>query len=467
VLLFTALLLLFADSEGEPIDRALKRFVDLFAVVEQNAADPINPAQAIYEGAIPGMLRRLDPHSVFFDPMQFEQLKEMQTSTRKGFGTVVSLLPGRVIVLQALPGSPAAKSGMTPGDEIVAINNIRLDRLEVEQLVQLLTESRQRQVSLYVRRPGNARIVQLTLTPEDVESPSVDRAFELSSGVGYVRVSSFDAETGKQLKDAIEKLGGAKLKGLVLDLRNNPGGVLESAIESTALFLNSGQKILTTRGRSVQSSEATVPDNATPYSFPMAVLINSKTASGAEILAGALEDHKRAALIGEQSFGKGLVQAVFPLSQGTGLALTTAFYYTPSGRSIQRRLVGQLEKTSAEGEGGIKPGRVVYPESVTQLRAALEATGSFPTFATEFLQRNREVTPAFEVSDQVLDDLQQFLSQRNIRPGLAEWSREREWTRTRLKQEIFNQALGVEKGDEVEARRDPVVIKALEVVGAR
>ena len=114
MLLLPALLLFFADSEGEQVDRALKRFVDLFAVVEQNAADPINPAQAIYEGAIPGMLRRLDPHSVFFDPMQFEQLKEMQTSTRKGFGTVVSLLPGRVIVLQALPGSPAAKSGMSP-----------------------------------------------------------------------------------------------------------------------------------------------------------------------------------------------------------------------------------------------------------------------------------------------------------------------------------------------------------------
>jgi carboxyl-terminal processing protease len=460
-------LLFFADGEADSLERALKRFVSLLAVVEQNAADPINPAQAIYEGAIPGMLRRLDPHSVFFDPGQFEQLKELENSTRKGFGTVVSIVPGRVIVLQALPGTPSAKSGMSPGDEIVAINGIALARLEIEQLIQLLTEARQHRVTLNVRRPGNARILQLTLTPEEVQSPSVDRAFEVAPGVGYVRVSSFDVQTGKQLKETIDKIGGDKLKGLVLDLRNNPGGVLESALETAALFLKPGQKVLSVRGRAVQGSEAAVPDTATPYSFPLAVLMNSKSASGAEIVAGALEDHKRAALIGEQSFGKGLVQSVFPLSQGTGIALTTAFYYTPSGRSIQRKLTGQLEKATAEASGGIIPGYLVYPEAVTQLRAALEATGAFPTFAAEFLQRARSVTADFEVSNQLLDDLQQFLSQRNIRPGLAEWSKEREWIRARLKQEIFNQALGVEKGDEVEAHRDPVVIKALEVLGAR
>jgi len=448
------------------IDQALKQFVDVFAAVEQNAADPINPAQAIYEGAIPGMLRRLDPHSVFFGPLQFEQLKELEKSTRKGFGSVVSLLPGRVIVLQTLPGTPSAKSGMSPGDEIIAINGIRLDRLEVEQLVQLLSESRQHQVSLDVRRPGNARILQFTLTPEDVESPSVDRSYDLQPGIGYLRVSSFDAQTGKQIKDAVEKLGGDKLKGLVLDFRNNPGGVLNAAIDTAALFLKPGQKIMSVRGRAVQGSEAAVPEGATPYSFPLAVLINAKSASAAEIVAGSLQDHKRAAIIGEQSFGKGLVQNVFPLSQGTGVALTTAFYYTPEGRSIQRSLPGQLEKATTGGTGGITPDVAVQPEPVTRLRAVMEATGSFTTFATDFLQKNRTLTNGFEVTNQLLDDFQVFLSQRNIRPGLAEWSQEREWIRNRLKQEIYNQALGVDKGDEVEAKRDPVVQAALRSLGA-
>jgi carboxyl-terminal processing protease len=458
VVLTFAFLLLFAENGGESLDEALKRFIDVFAAVQENAADPVNSAQAVYEGAIPGMLRRLDPHSIFFDPVQFEQLKELERSTRKGFGSIVSILPGRVIVLQALAGTPSARAGLNPGDEIIAINGIRLDRLHTEQLVQLLTQSRQREVRLDVRRPGNARLIPLTLTPEDVDSPSVDRAFLLQPGIGYVRATSFDAKAGEQLKAAIEKLGGAKLDGLVLDLRDNPGGVLNAAVEVAALFLKPGHKIVSVKGRAVGGDEAVVPEKAAPYTFPMSVLINGKSASASEIVAGALNDHHRATIIGEQSFGKGLVQTVFPLSQGAGIALTTAYYYTPGGRSIQRPLAGQLQEVTANAGGGIIPDQVVQPEPMTRFRAVLDANALFTSFATDWLQRNRaQVTESFEVSNELLDEFQAAMSARNIRPSLAEWSSEREWIRSRLKQEIFNLALGVAKGDEVEAHRDPVV----------
>ena len=453
------------DAPRESIDSALKRFAEVFAKIEAHHAEPINPAQAIYGGAIPGMLRRLDPHTVFFDPMQFEQLKELEKSTRKGFGSVVSILPGRVIVLQALPGTPSAKAGMTPGDEIFAINGYRLDRLDLDQLVQLLTEARQRQVLVDVRRPGNARTLQLLLTPEDVDSPSVDRAFLLQPNIGYVRATSFDVQTGKQIREAIETLGGASLRGLVLDLRNNPGGVLNAAVETASLFLKPGETILSVRGRSVEGSEAKVPAGAAPYTFPMVVLIDGKSASASEIVAGALEDNKRAIIVGEQSFGKGLVQSVYPLSQSTGLALTTAFYYTPAGRSIQKPLPGQLKAATVGGMGGITPGQIVTPEPMTRLRGVIEATGSFPAFATATIQRGRTIVPSFEVTDALLDDFQAYLSERNIRPGIAEWSKEREWIRSRLKQEIFNQALGIAKGDEVEAARDPIVRAAVAALG--
>ncbi|MEJ7607504.1 MAG: S41 family peptidase, partial [Bryobacteraceae bacterium] len=169
----------------------------------------------------------------------------------------------------------------------------------------------------------------------------------------------------------------------------------------------------------------------------------------------------------EQTFGKGLVQRVFPLSQGTGMALTTAFYYTPNGRSIQRALPGQLEMTTLGRVGGITPGEIVGVEAVTPLRGFLEANGAFTTFATEYLQRNRGVTSKFEVSNELLDEFQSMLSQSNVRPGIAEWSSERSWIRNRLRQEIFNQALGVEKGDEVEAERDPVILAALAKLRSR
>jgi carboxyl-terminal processing protease len=457
--------LLFAQSPGDSVDQQLKKFVDVYAAVEREAADPVPPAKGFYEGAIPGMLRRLDPHTVFFDPAQFDQLKEMEKSTRKGFGSVVSIVPGRVIVLQATPGTPSAKAGLVPGDEILAINGIRLDRLEFEELTGLLGEARQHTIRIDVRRPGSPRMLDFVLTPAEVDTPSVERIFLLRPGIGYIRVSSFDALTGKQIGEAIEKLGGRKLQGLVLDLRNNPGGLLPAALETASLFLKPKQKILSVKGRSVKDQDIAVPDAAVPYEFPVAVLVNGKSASASEIVAGSLQDHKRGTIVGERSFGKGLVQSVFPMSSGTGIALTTAFYYTPSGRSIQRHLAGQLDVTTArKDEGGIHPDIPVGPEQQTRLRAVLEGTGSFTSFATDYIARNRKIGPDFQVSSGVLEEFKGVLSDRNIRPGVSEWSGEREWIRKRLLQEIFNQALGVEKGDEIEAQIDPQVLAALHAV---
>ena len=481
---FLPCLLLLAANGDQDLETQARNFAEIYAAVERQAADPVDPLKAFYEGAIPGMLRRLDPHSVFFDPGQFDQLKRLQESRTKGFGTVVSVLPGRVIVLQTLPGTPSAKAGLSPGDEIIAVNGYQLARLSTEQLIALLGESRQKPVSLDVRRPGNARTLKFTLQPEELQSPSVERAFFLKPGVGYIKVTSFDAQTGKQLKEAIEKLGGAVLKGLVLDLRDNPGGLLPAALEIASMFLKPGQEVVAVRGRSVAASREKVPETSQPYGFPLAVLVNGKSASAAEIVAGSLQDHDRAVIVGEPSFGKGLVESVFPLSEGTGLALTTAFYYTPSGRSIQRPLKegGQLDAVTnsgshgapkafqtdagrpVKGGGGIQPDQVVYQERLSRLQIVLDATGSFTSFATEYTHGHTPIPEPFEVTPEVLDAFQAWLTPRRIRPGVEEWLRYRDWIKNRLKTEIFNQALGVAKGDEVEAQRDPQILTALQTL---
>ena len=479
VLLISALTLQAADD----LDSQMKRFVDAYAIAAQNAADPVASEQAFYQGAIPGLLRKLDPHSVFFDPGQFEQLRKMEASTQKGFGTVVSILPGRVIVLQTAPGTPSAKSGLSPGDEILSINGYIIARLDMEQLPELLGQARQRVCQIEVRRPGRAGIMHFVLTPEEMLSPSVERAFSLSAGIGYIRVASFDEKTGADLKTAIEKLGGDHLVGLVLDLRNNPGGVVTAALESASLFLQPGEKILTVRGLHVPEKAESVPANAKPYHFKLAVLVNGKSASASEIVTGALQDHDRATVLGEPSYGKGLVQNVFPLAQKTGLALTVALYYTPSGRSIQKPLDSAFElgattahpNTQSEfhtdkgrkvtGGGGIQPDIAVYPPPMNRLRAVLDGTASFVDFATAYLKQNK-IDRDFEVSPQLLDQFHAFLSERRIQPGVSEWLAERNFVSNRLKTELFNQAFGVEKGDEIEAQRDPVIQKALEVVGS-
>jgi carboxyl-terminal processing protease len=478
-------LLLAIQAEPNGVTEQLKTFTDAYAIVEREAADPVSPESAIYGGAIPGMLRRLDPFTTFFDPEQFDQLKELQTSTRKGFGSVLSVLPGRVVVLQTLPGTPAARSGIEPGDEILAVNGVELARLDLQQLMAFLERSRQSPVRLDVRRPGSVRLLQLTLTPAELQAPSVERAFLLRPGIGYVRVTSFDADTGAQIHEAVEKLGGAKLHGLVLDLRDNPGGVLAAALDSATLFLKPGQKLLSVRGRTVVAKDEVTPADASPYEFPVAALVNSKTASAAEILAGALQDHDRAAILGEPSYGKGLVQSVYPLSQKTGLAVTTAYYYTPSGRSIQKPLgAGAIQPGAIDqraerrqeyrtdsgrvvaGGGGIQPDQIVYPEPLTRFRVAIETSGAFTSFATEYTRAHKDITEGFEVTAETLDQFHLFLSERQIRPAVSEWLAERGWISSRLKAEIFNQSLGVERGDEVEVQRDPAVLAALEKLGA-
>ncbi len=468
---------------ADDLDSQLKTILNAYAIMEQNAADPVSSEQAFFQGAIPGLLRRLDPHSVFFDPGQFDQVKKMEESTQKGFGSVVSLLPGRVIVLQTQPGTPSARSGLNPGDEIVAINGYDISRLDLDQLTQLLSQSRQQAAQLIVRRPGIVRMLTFTLIPEEMQTSSVERAFFVAAGIGYIRVASFDANTAPEIKKAIEKLGGDRLAGLVLDLRNNPGGMVKAALDTASLFLRPGLKIVTVRGRHVPEESEVVPSIATPYGFKLAILVNEKTASASEIVSGAMQDHDRATILGEVSYGKGLVQSVFPLTNGAGLALTTALYYTPSGRSIQKPLDTKFELggTTAHpnlqsefhtdqgrtvtGGGGIRPDVLVPPAAMNRLRAVLDASGSFTNFATDFLRKNK-VTEDFEVTPAVLREFQLFLSERGIQPGVGELAVEQSYMTNRLKTEIFNQALGVEKGDEVEAQRDPVILKALEIVGS-
>jgi len=477
-----ALCVAASATDPDPAQKLLpevRKLVEVFTAVEQEAADSVEPDTAFYQGAIPGMLRRLDPHSSFFDPAQFQQLQQMERSEQKGFGSIVSVLPGRVIVLQALPGTPSAKAGLSAGDEIVGINGIALARLEFDQLVELLQESRQRDVALDIVHAGATGTVRINMSPDLVNLPSVDRAFPIAPGIAYLRITAFEESTGKLVRESIENLGGDSLKGLILDLRNNPGGAVQSAQETASLFLKADQVIFSIRGRDAMGEEVRVPKLGHPYQFPVVVLVNGRTASAAEILSGALEDHDRAVIFGEPSYGKGLVQQVFTLSGNTGLALTTAFYYTPSGRSIQKPLgEGELGaatvvakgpfKTDAgrqvSGGGGIQPDEIVLPDAPTRLRVVLDASGAVTSFASEYVH-DHDVASDFEVTPGVLDDFKVYCSGHSIQPSAAEWSVDRQWIQSRLKQEIANLKFGVAKGDEVEMRRDPVVQRALARLG--
>jgi carboxyl-terminal processing protease len=471
---------LLADDPAGELAPDLKKLIDVFAIADTEGADPVDPSVALFQGAIPGMLRKLDPHSIFFDPGQFAQLQQMERSERKGFGTIVNVAPGRVMILQAMPGSPAAKAGLGPGDEILAINQIPLAVLDLDQIAELLGEARQKDAILHVRHPNQNDVSELTLSPALVDMPSVDRAFLIAPRTGYLRITGFEGQTGRLVKSKIEELGGEYLKGLIVDLRDNPGGDVQAALETAALFLSPGQVVFSISGRTKMREEVRVTKFATPYTFPVAVLLNGKSASASEIVAGALQDHDRAVILGEPSYGKGLVQQVYPLSGSSGLALTIAFYYTPSGRSIQKPLRGgQLDaattvsqgpfKTDSgrlvRGGGGILPDEVVLPAQPTRLEAVLDATAWITSFATEYA-RSHEIPEDLEVTPAMLDELRVYLSERKIQPSVSDWLSHRDWLGSRLKQEIFNVKFGVAKGDAIELSRDPVVQAAVKKIGA-
>lgn len=456
------------------LEPQIKRLADVYAAVEENAAEPLDPKTVFFQGAIPSMLRTLDPHSSFFDPEQFQQLQQLQQSEQKGFGTVVSVMPGRVIILQTIDGTASAKAGLAAGDEILGVNGYDIRRLDGDQIIGLLGEARQHDVALDVLKPG-PMLHHYTLHPELVDTPSVDRVFEVAPGVGHLRITAFEEATGKLMLESIERLGGASLKGLVIDLRDNPGGAVQAAIEAATAFLKPGQLIFAIKGRASKPEEVRTPDTTSPFVFPVVILINARSASASEIFAGALQDHDRAIVIGEPTYGKGLVQQVLPLTGGSGMALTTAFYYTPSGRSIQKPLSGgQLDDATSRnkgvyktdsgrevrGGGGIQPDEGAQYPIGSRLREVLDASGALISFATEYLG-DHSVTAEFEVDGVVLDRLKVWLAERQIQPGVSEWTADREWIQSRVQQEIVTQKFGVAAGDRIEAQRDPVVRQAV------
>ena len=316
--------------------RLLNLFGDVFERVRAEYVEPVNDRDAI-ENAIQGMLSSLDPHSSYLNQRSF---RDMQTQTRGEFGGLgieVTQEGGYIKVISPIDETPAARAGVRPGDFITHLNGTSVQGLTLQEAVDQMRGQRGTQIKLTIRRQGAERPIELTLT-RDVIRPQVVR-FRLENGdLGYVRVTSFNEQTEAGLRRALQQLKGQAtggLKGLILDLRNNPGGLLDQAVQVSDDFLNQGE-IVSTRARRQEDAQrwnARAGDIAD--GLPIVVLINGGSASASEIVAGALQDHRRAVLVGVKSFGKGSVQTVMPIPGNGAIRLTTARYYTPSGRSIQ------------------------------------------------------------------------------------------------------------------------------------
>ncbi len=476
-----------AASSDSDIQASAKQFTKVYDEVERNFADPVSPDTAIYKGAIPSMLRTLDPHSNFFDPKDLEALREDQRGHYYGVGMTVQGRNGKTIIMAPFVGSPAYKAGLKPGDIIVMVNDKSTDNLDSTKVADLLKGPKGTPVQVTVSREGYDKPLVFNIVRDEISRKSVPDAFLLKPGIGYVFIEQFNETTSHELEDALKAMDEDQLKGLVVDLRGNPGGLLNEAVAVADHFLPKGDVIVSHKGRASAEHVYTARNGNHGRDYPMVLIVNRNSASAAEIVSGAMQDHDRAWILGDNTFGKGLVQTVYPLIYDTGLALTTAKYYTPSGRLIQRdysnvsffdyyyrnntaeRNPADVKATDSGrvvyGGGGISPDEKYTPPKLDLFETEMLVKYEFQNYTRHFFAVHKEKLPTgWNVDTATMNDLHDFLMGDKFDFTEADYTKDYDWTKRLLEAEIYKTAFSVDESRKYEIKTDPEVTAAVDAL---
>jgi carboxyl-terminal processing protease len=479
-------------ASADDYQAAVRDFTRVLDVVQNNYADAVDVDKAVYQGAIPGMLRMLDPHSSFFDAKQFSLLREDQRGKYYGVGMVVAPRENHTVVMAPYVGAPAYNAGIRPGDVIVKVDEKSTEGLSTSEVADMLKGPKGTVVKITVSREGYPEQLVFTVTRDEIPRHSVDIAFMLKPGIGYIRLSGFNETTDHEIADSLRTLNAPTLDGLILDMRGNPGGLLNEAVSVSDMFLDKNQLIVSHHGRTSPNRPYYAVRGNQGVTVPLVILVNNNSASATEIVSGAVQDHDRGLIVGETTFGKGLVQTVTPLSENTGLALTTARYYTPSGRLIQRdyksvslyeyhyerkvpehptevRLTDSGRQVT--GGGGITPDIVVAAPKLTKFQQLLYRDDVFfPAetgvggFTRYYLGTKPAITKDFEADDNLMRTFREYLSKHNVRYTEPEMADNLDWIKRKIKQEVFMSNFGQQEGFKVLLEADPQVQEAVEAI---
>jgi carboxyl-terminal processing protease len=477
-----------AASSGpeEDLKAGIKQFTKVYEAVENNFADKVSADKAIYKGSIPGMLRTLDPHSNFFDPKDFQALRDDQQGHYYGVGMTVGPRNGKTIVIAPFGGSPAYKAGLRPGDVLIQVDDKRTDNLSTSEIADLLRGRRGTHVQVTVGREGAEKPLVFDIVRDEIPRYSVEAAFWVRPGIAYMHVSQFNENTSQEMEDNLKKLGENNIKGLLLDLRENPGGLLNEGVAVAGHYLRKGEVVVSHRGRASAEKPYYARGSANGQNYPIVVLVNRYSASAAEIVAGALQDHDRAWILGENTFGKGLVQTVFPLPENTGLALTTAHYYTPSGRLIQRdysnisfldyyygkrtdtKNLQDVKSTDSGrtvyGGGGITPDEKYEPPKYNKFQTDMLRKFEFFNFTAKWFggRTSAQLPKGWEPDASVLNEFHEYLLKQVASFTEAEWTENLTWTKQQLKKEMYATGFSIEESQKVTVESDSMVTRAVE-----
>lgn len=466
-----------------------KTFTAALSAIELGYVDKIDSDRLVY-GAVRGMLATLDPHSSFFDPREYAQMRERQEGRYYGIGVSIQTVDGDITAMVVFEGSPAHKAGMRRGDVIAKITNETAKGWTTEQAMLKLRGSKGTPVQIEIRRRGYSQPIPIELVRDEVHLLTVPSHFMIDATTGYVQLRDFGENTDREIKQALRDLTSKGMRRLLLDIRGNPGGPLDQAIKVTNEFLPRGRMIVYTRGRiSNSDQDYRGTEDGAFQDVPMVVLVNRNSASASEIVSGALQDHDRAYVVGETTFGKALVQSVYRISSGAGLALTTAHYYTPSGRLIQRpwdetfdeylsysmrdqdanrpHSPKDLKRTNAGrpvySGGGIEPDKHLAGPTEgfnpTPFGRMLQGRAAFESYAVKFMvdgdarisqesSGRRTVRRGFEVDDAMIADFRDQLKTDRIRIDEAAFEKDLVFIKSMIRYRIDEVLFGI-----AEARR--------------
>jgi carboxyl-terminal processing protease len=497
------------SAQADDLSESVRSFTKVLDIVQQNYATPVDVERAVYSGALPGMLRVLDPHSNFFDPRSFTSLREEERGRYFGVGmSIWAGREGRTAVTDPYVDAPAFQAGLRAGDIILEVDGKSTDGLTVSEVAELLRGPRSTLAAITVQREGYATPMSFHVRRDEIPRHSVDLAFLLKPGIGYIRLSGFNETTDGEISRALKELDASRLDGLILDMRANPGGLLNEAIAVSDIFLDKNQLIVSYRGRSAPERRFYAIRGNQGMTFPLVVLVNNNSASATEIVTGAVQDHDRGLVVGTTTFGKGLVQTVNPLSEGSGLTLTVARYYTPSGRLIQRDYKSislyeyhyerkvpehptEIRRTDSgrqvTGGGGIAPDVVAQEPKLSSFQSMMYRNGVFyPSESRVFLPDDSNfagfpekgvggftcfymgtkptVTKDFQVTDQVLGKLQQYLDAHHIAVSPVEMEQNLSWIKAKIAQELLSYSFGSSEGLKILLEQDTQVSAAVEAL---
>lgn len=468
----------------------LQLFNEVLIKLKQNYVNDLDDEELI-KSAINGMLDSADPHTSYFTADEFTDFTTSTKGEFGGLGIQIDKKGDYITVVSPIEGTPAYRMGLTAGDRIVKVGGVNIVASSTDEAIKKMRGPVGTKVTLTISRPGTKDLMDFEITRETIKIKSVPYSFKLDNGVGYIRISQFSENTDSELKAALDSLETQGIRGLIIDLRFNPGGLLDQAIDTVNEFIGPNKLVVETKGRLQNSNRQYFTRfNRTPKTYPIVVLVNEASASASEIFAGSLQDWDAGLVAGKTSFGKGSVQQLFPLSNGNGIKITTSHYYIKSGRCIHKEINDKIlrgkEVTAAEkdeadkksrdteyttvkgrvvyGGGGITPDLEFSPDFLTNFGVELRRKNAFFNFAVDYMvKHNHQVQPDFTVNNETLEQFLDYVKKQDIKFTPVDVDSTSLYIKTALTSEIIGKQYGEQAAYKITLKLDAQFQKAAEL----